>query len=600
MRKYKKYLDDSLYIIGADKLKIYLLFLVYFITPFLDVIGIGLLGPYIALIANPDAFYQNQYFQNVIFFFNLDINHNSKILLYSSLFLIFIFTLKFIFMILSNYMQTSISMYYMIAVRKKLLQAYKIISYEEYISNNSSKYIETVTGLVTLFVTKCLLSYLRLFGLFIIIFFLTILLVITNWKLLTIVVFLLLPVALAYDFFFRKSLISLGKKKSKSKEQMIVGVNEFFEGFKQNLIFDVFKFFEDKVIKGSQSLSASEVKTQFITGSPKNVIELIFVIFFVLYILILTSFDSFNFLESLPMFTVFFLSFVRIVPSFSELVLRFQNIAESEYATEVIYNEIKKYNDHKKIDDQINKSNEAIKTFESFELKNISYTYPNNSNLILDNISLKFYKNETIGIIGPSGSGKTTLVDLILGLLTPSNGKVFINDLDINKFGLNNWHKNVAYLPQEVFLVDEVIEKNITLKNENLGKDEKNIKLKNINDAIERSNLKKFVNNLPLGSNTQIGERGVRLSGGQKQRLIFARAFYHKRNFFILDESTSSLDHATEKEIINEIVKIKGKVTIIIIAHRMSTIKHCDRIYKVDNGKITASGKYSEIVKDEE
>ena len=182
--------------------------------------------------------------------------------------------------------------------------------------------------------------------------------------------------------------------------------------------------------------------------------------------------------------------------------------------------------------------------------------------------------------MGPSGSGKTTLVDIMLGLLKPSKGQILINNIDVNKVGIFSMSK-IAYLPQQAFIIDGSIKENV-----GLGSLNSEINEKKIYDSLRKAKIESIVSDMPDGINTQIGENGILLSGGQKQRIAIARAFYHEREVLILDESTSALDERIEEEIINELKILKKEITLIMIAHRTSTLRHCDKIIEVQNGKI--------------
>ena len=228
-------------------------------------------------------------------------------------------------------------------------------------------------------------------------------------------------------------------------------------------------------------------------------------------------------------------------------------------------------------DPHIKKINEE--KFDILEIKNINFKYPGSKMNVINDLSLDLKSGETIGFMGSSGAGKTTLVDIILGLLKPDSGEMLINGkkLDSDK----NWNLQVAYLPQEIFLLDASIKTNISFEI-----DDKLINLDKLNNALVNAQLKDMVKSQPNGIETIIGENGIKVSGGQKQRLAIARAFYHGRDILIMDEATSALDYETEKEIIDVLNKIKKNKTIIVIAHRMSTLKHCDKIFEIKNGKL--------------
>ena len=299
--------------------------------------------------------------------------------------------------------------------------------------------------------------------------------------------------------------------------------------------------------------------------------------------------DSTN--SALPVISAFGVASLRLMPSIAQVIASFTQVRFGKYAVDLLYEDINNFEpiSGSKISIDSKKS-----VFKSLELSNITYSYPNIEQTTIKNISITILNGEAIGIIGSSGSGKTTLIDIFLGLLKPEKGRILYNKENIDN-NLHNWREQVAYLPQQVFLIDDSIEKNIAL-----GEEQSNIDKKQVESAIRKSKLEDLVISLPEGIKTKIGENGVRLSGGQRQRIALARAFYHNRSVLVLDESTSSLDYETEREIVNEIQELKGNKTMIVVAHRLNTLEHCDRIYKIEKGEIISSGSYEDIVKNKE
>jgi ABC-type multidrug transport system fused ATPase/permease subunit len=227
--------------------------------------------------------------------------------------------------------------------------------------------------------------------------------------------------------------------------------------------------------------------------------------------------------------------------------------------------------------------------FRSLVLDRIRFTYPNASAAALDDVFLEIRAEESIGLVGPSGSGKTTLVDVLLGLLEPQQGEVLYNGRPL-KETLAQWRAQVAYLPQQVFLVDDTLRRNVAL-----GVEDEEIDAERLKEALRQARLAELAAQLPEGVETIIGERGVRLSGGQRQRVAIARAFYHRRSVLVMDEATSALDNETEREIVEEIRRLKGEKTLIVIAHRLTTVEHCDRIFRLKDGRIVEQGTYGEV-----
>jgi ATP-binding cassette, subfamily B, bacterial PglK len=238
-------------------------------------------------------------------------------------------------------------------------------------------------------------------------------------------------------------------------------------------------------------------------------------------------------------------------------------------------------------------SEKTIAPFKELTINQASFSHDGMKHPALQNISLKIVAGETIGLIGPSGSGKTTLVDLSLGLLEAQSGSLELNGITLKK-SLHEWRSQVAYIPQQVFLIDNSLRCNVALGEEDAEIDE--LKL---HKALEQAHLSELVKQLPHGLQTIVGERGVRLSGGQRQRVALARAFYHGRSVLVMDEATSALDEDTETVIINEIQRLKGQKTMIVIAHRLSTVQNCDRIYRLEHGRIVEVGPPEEVLRKE-
>lgn len=253
------------------------------------------------------------------------------------------------------------------------------------------------------------------------------------------------------------------------------------------------------------------------------------------------------------------------------------------------------YNDLKDFDSQdINYKASKISKLDfnsKIELKSLSYSYPKSEGLSLNNINLEIEHGSSIGIIGSTGAGKSTLADIMLGLLTPDLGEILIDGTRLNSKNLSQWQSNVGYVPQDIFLVDSSIKENIAM---GLSADE--IDESRIEECIELSQLTSFIkNDLPEGSSTMVGERGVRLSGGQKQRIGIARALYNDPKFILFDEATSALDNITEQYVMASLEQLSTVKTLLIIAHRITTLKFCDKIILLENGKIMDSGNYDKL-----
>jgi len=278
---------------------------------------------------------------------------------------------------------------------------------------------------------------------------------------------------------------------------------------------------------------------------------------------------------------------LRLLPSAASISSNLSGIRAGRNTVDLLFE------DYQNRDWQGGKSagrgDKQISEFASLQLENVDFAYTSDAHKALNNISLTIESGDAVGLIGHSGAGKTSLVDLILGLLDPVGGRVKVNGIALDAC-LKDWHKKIAYIPQDIFLLDATFEMNISFE-----KNAENIDREKLQKAIEKASLNDVVQALPSGLQTKIGERGIRLSGGQRQRVALARAFYHDREFLIMDEATNALDEATETRIINEIKKLKGNITMIVIAHRMSTVQHCNKIIELKEGQIVNQTDFEKV-----
>jgi ABC-type multidrug transport system fused ATPase/permease subunit len=329
---------------------------------------------------------------------------------------------------------------------------------------------------------------------------------------------------------------------------------------------------------------------QFITGLPRFSFEILMVCTFsaLIFVMIDAKKEMIDIIQYLGVFAV---ASFRIVPSASRILISYQHIKYIEPSVKILLQEFdSKDNSYMKRDYLPKDLSTPLKFQKEINIINLSFSYPTRKEFLLSKISLTIKKGDFVGVIGETGSGKSTLINLLTGLLKPTEGKVEVDELNINE-NLKGWHKKIGYVPQSVYLTDDTIRKNIAF-----GLLEDNIDNNLVQQAVEKASLSQFLDSLPNGLETIVGEKGIRLSGGQQQRIGIARALYRDPEILILDEATSSLDQSTEKAIVESISFLKRKKTLIIITHRLSTVKNCDKIFCVDKGKIIKQGLPEEIL----
>jgi len=577
-----QYAKEIFYLLEEDKWKLPLITLFFLIMSVLEVLGIGLIAPYAALIINPTILIEKYSFLE-----NLGIPiYSDNILVIMSMLLLSVFILKTIGLSLINWMIFSFCYERQIKIRSKLMKSYQTMSYVEYTQRNSAEYIYNMS-VVSSFTQGTLVSILRIFTEIIVATFILIFLFFQDPYVLTLLVFLLGGFIFLYDFFFRKRIKRYGHLVNSYSTKMLKNINESVNGLKEVRILGKEKYFYDKVLSNSTGLSNTMKLKDFISSVPRYFLELIMICFVVL-IVVLYSYQEKSLELVVPILTMFSIAAIRLFPSANQIVSGISHIRFGRPIVALLYKDLKNL-DQNNLDYEKNTKNETL-LFESIELKNISFSYPSRDFKVINNISLKIKKGDSVGIIGPSGSGKTTLLDILLGLIKVNSGEILLNGKDLNK-NLNEWKSHVAYIPQNIFIIDDTVTRNIAL-----GIPDNLVDTTKLKNSINQAKLSELINQMPEGLNTLLGESGIQLSGGQRQRVALARAFYHNRDILVMDEATSALDNETEAEIVQEIKNLKGNKTLIVIAHRLSTIKYCDYIYRVNEGKIVGQGDYKTVV----
>ena len=411
------------------------------------------------------------------------------------------------------------------------------------------------------------------------------------------IVGLILGISYVIIFLYVKnSVMRNGKIVSSTQEARYKLMSEGFGGIKEVLISGRQNFFTFNFRKNSNQWADAVGKNQAIGQLPRYIVELITFSIIVGFVIYLTSKgEENNFRTLFPVLSIYALGGLKLLPAFQSIFVyltaikaninAYENIKENliEAKNQDLKTRIKELN--KSI--EMNLNNELI--FKNVNFKYLHDKKKDSFNLVNLNFSIK--KNETIGIVGRSGSGKSTIIDLIAGLILPDKGEILIDEKKVTEDNKFFWQKNISLVSQSIYLADSSIKENIAF-----GIPYEEIDNKKINETIEKSQISDFVNQLPNGMDTIIGERGVQLSGGQRQRIGIARSLYYESNLIIFDEATSSLDGLTEEAVIKSINNIQNIKTVVIVAHRLASVKNCHKIYFIDKGKIIDSGTFDELI----
>ena len=558
----------------TQKKELLLIFSLILIGVFLEILGIGMIIPVMNIIVEEDI---QSKFPSLIFILEfLGFPEKKQLILYSLWFLLFVYSVKNIFLAYLTWKKGNFTFNLYADISKRLLNVYLKQNFSFHVNKNSSELVQNVLIETRHFGKGFVLSIIDL-SVEILVLFFVILLLITVEPIAAIISVLLFSfLGVIYYFVTKKRLTHYGIERQKYEGKKIQYLNEIFDNIKLiNLLGK-----EEKLLSyynyGNLITANIGRKQNFIQQMPRLFFELVAILLFCTLVLIFLYFNDNQLNNFITTIGVFAAATFRILPSVNKILVKSQTIRFSKPAIDLVYQEFKNFETSKK-------NTQPIKNiiFKKLNLSNISFKYTDPKKMILDNINLELEKGKTYGFIGPSGSGKSTLLDVIMNIQFPNKGNIMINnDLNINNI-TRSWQKIIGYVPQNVVLIDDTLKKNIAF-----GENEKEINLQKLKSSIKSSQLDGFVENLDQGLNTFVGENGARISGGQRQRVGIARALYLNPQILVLDEITSSLDLETEKELIKDLNNLKGEKTILIITHRLSTLKYCDKIFKLENAKI--------------
>jgi ATP-binding cassette, subfamily B, bacterial PglK len=554
----------------------------------LDLAGLGLIAPYIALVVNPESVIQGNIGQ---FLERVGISTEPKdLLILMGLGIISIFLFKAIAGIFVNRTILHFSWNQQTKLRTNLMRSYQKMPYTDYLLRNSSEYIQTIHSMAGQFIADVIQPILRIISEGIVVLVVLSLLGYTNALALALLLLMLGGSMSTYYLLFRNKIKEYGKSANIGATLLLQGVNEGMAGFKEIRILDKSLFFIKMVNKGAKINAQNQVRSQVLSTAPRYLLEFIVIAFVVLFIFgtLMLGGKIENMIPTLGLFGV---AALRLTPSVNQLINGFIRIRHGRYAISRLYADLKYMGNHMSKEPIGFKIEEKTGPFRKMLINDISFSYSNTKDCAIKNLTISIKAGDSIGLIGSSGAGKTTLLDVLLGLLEPQKGNIIYNGHSLQN-SLSAWRSQVAYLPQDAFLIDNTLRCNVAF-----GLEEEEIDEINFQKALKQARLAELVEQLPKGVETLLGEHGVRLSGGQRQRVALARAFYHGRNVLIMDEATSSLDNETEKEIVEEIKHLKGNKTLIVIAHRLTTVQHCDQIYLLKNGRIVESGSFNQVVK---
>ena len=562
-----------------------LLLVMILVMAILDTIGVASIMPFMAVLANPELVETNIFLSTA--YIKLGFTDPQQFLFALGILVFVLLVVSLAFKALTTFTQLRFSLMREYSISKRLVEGYLYQPYSWFLSRHSADLGKTILSEVGQVVSKGIVPMMTLIAQGAITAALLTLLIFIDPKLALIVG---LTLATAYTLIFKatRGLLSrIGKERIKANQGRFTAISEAFGASKEVKVGGLEQIFIQRFSSPAQIFARHQATAQVISQLPRFALEAVAfggMVLVALYLMIQRG----NFASALPLIALYAFAGYRLMPALQQIYSAVTQLRFARPALDALHADLMSLQSpyHKS-------SQEIIQLKKAITLNHIQYRYPNALNLALKDLNLTILAKSTVGIVGPTGSGKTTTVDLILGLLEPQQGTLAIDQKVITLQNQRSWQRSIGYVPQQIYLADDSVSANIAF-----GLDAKDIDQTAVERAAKIANLHDFViNELPHQYLTKVGERGVRLSGGQRQRIGIARALYHNPQVLILDEATSALDSLTEQAVMEAVHNLGREITIILIAHRLSTVKACDTIFLLEKGELKAQGTFDELNK---
>ena len=584
-----EFLKKIIFLLSSNERKqAFLLILMILVMALLDVIGVASIVPFMAVLTDPTLVETNFVLNKMFKLSNKLGVENTKDFLFVLgvvVFMLLLFSLTF--KAITSYVQVRFVQMRQYSIGKRLVEGYLNQPYSWFLNRHSADLGKTVLSELSEVVGGGMAPFMELIAKGIVTVFLITLLIIADPKLAIVVG---LSLGGLYGLIYKlasKYINQIGKERLKNNQLRFTAISEAFGAAKEVKVGRLEETYTNRFADPAKIYARNLAAVRVISSLPRYGLEAIAfggILLIILYLMMNTG--SFN--SALPILSLYAFAGYRLMPALQQIYNSITALTFVKPSVNKLCDDIKSLKPK-----NINENQSIIPLENKITLKNIYYDYPNSSKTTLKNINLNISAKSTVGLVGTTGSGKTTTVDIILSLLEPQKGTLEVDDQVITTQNSKAWLRSIGYVPQHIYLSDDTVAANIAF-----GIASENIDQEVIEKVSKIANLHEFViNELPKKYQTTIGERGVRLSGGQRQRIGIARALYHNPKVLILDEATSALDNFTEKVVMDAIDNLGKDITIILIAHRLSTVKKCDKIYLLEKGELKNEGTFEELIK---
>lgn len=577
----------------SERKKVAVLAIIMLLVAFLDTLGVASIMPFIAVLAEPELVNTNYFLSatfDVVKHFGIESVNQFMVVLGLGVFVLLIFSLAVKAM--SVFLQTRFAAFGEYAIGKRLVEGYLHQPYSWFLTRHSSQLGRTVLSEVQRVIDYGLVPMMTIMAQGMIAVALLFLLFLVD-PILALSVGSVLGVAYGGVFNLMSGWLKrLGKERNKANQGRFKVMAEAFASIKEVKVIGVERAYTRKFGEYAENYAESQSASQVIAQLPRFVFEAMAFGGLLIVALYLMLKRGGGIEDALPVIALYALAGYRLMPALQQIYVAFTRLRVASPIIDDLYVDIQG------LPEMAIMSNAptSLPFSQSIKLNKVSYSYPNSKKLALNNIDIVIRANTTVGIVGSTGSGKTTAIDVVLGLLEPQHGSLEVDGTPITEVNRRRWQSMIGYVPQDISIVDDSVAANIAL-----GVSAEHIDRSALEYAAKMANLHEFVqHSLPYGYDTTVGERGIQLSGGQRQRIGIARALYHKPRLLIMDEATSALDNVTEKIVMDAVGKLNQNITIIIVAHRLSTVRNCDKICFFESGNLIAYGNYDGLLSDNE
>jgi ABC-type multidrug transport system fused ATPase/permease subunit len=566
------------------------MFALIVVGAFFEAGGVASIIPFISVLSDPAVVNENIWLAKAYAWSGMESVEAFTIAM-GFLFLGVFFT-SLVLKALNQWVQIRFSKMRVHSVGSRLLKGYLSQPYEWFLSRHTSKLTTTILSEVNQVVSKSLLPAIQLVAQIIVVVALVVVLLIIDPVLAVSATVVLGGAYVVIYMVVRGPLYRFGRRRYLANLQRFRVTQETLGGVKEVKVGCLEQNMLERFMRPSFKTANEEVKASVVNMLPGHFMQAV-VFGGVVGVLLYLKQAYGSIAAALPVLSAFAFAAYRLLPALQQIFRHITSMRGNSAALNGLIAEIRSLESVS--DSRLQEPRSRFPELKrSIELKDVEYGYPAASDLALKGVSVTIGARERIGLVGASGSGKTTTVDVILGLLAPTSGNMFVDGVRITRENVRQWQRSIGYVPQHIFLADETIAANIAF-----GMKPNEIDRDSVIRAARLANLHEFITTrLPEGYDTEVGERGVRLSGGQRQRIGIARALYHDPDVLILDEATSALDNQTEKAVMEAVDKLANQKTILLIAHRLSTVRACDRIYLMSDGQIAGEGRFDELVRD--